>query len=199
MTNRETTPMRFSHIALVAAALAVVTPAPSAAQNECTIVSGIGQVSSTSTCFEADGYSTVMITLQGSMTLVTHDLPNVAIVTCWVCEGGNCSAGGTYGPSRVKYELAVSGSAPTTVNWTVPFRFSNDALTGATSSFPSFSSYYCRLELEKTVRGADSGFPAPPTIPDPFADQPHARTQQGAQLVTALQGSFSTPISNRAQ
>jgi hypothetical protein len=130
---------------------------------------------------------------------VTHDLANKAIVSCWVCEAGSCNTSSVYGPSSVEWDLPAAGADHSLVDWTVPFRFGDAALSSATTSFPSLASYYCRLELEYRPRGYDDMPAGPPTVPDVFANYTHARTDSGSQLVVELQGAFAQPVSNRAR
>jgi hypothetical protein len=144
----------------------------------------------TDSCTFAGGAE--MITLQGSLDIATQNLPNLAIVSCWVCEGGNCSVGSVYGPSVAGLDLP-SNQDRTVLNWSARFGLSNDAINGTSSvglSTPAFGSYYCRLEVQAVAKGVDSTVAGPPTVPDPFANHPHARAQAGTTLVTELQGSL---------
>jgi hypothetical protein len=182
-------------VLLLAATLPTTTA--SAQAGNCILISGIGAVSSGSDCsLESYGGSTVMITLQGSIDIATQDLANLAIVSCWVCEAGTCGANSVSGPSKTEWNLPAAGSNRSVVDWVVPFRFA-DYMPSNPQPFPSLASYYCRLELEYRPRGADTGNPGPPTVPEVFANHPHARTEQNSQLVAVLQGTFPQAISNR--
>lgn len=170
--------------------LAATGAGAAAQQGSCIVIQGVGQVYPGSCGSESDG-TTVMITLQGSIDILTHDLANWAIVSCWVCEAGSCGTSSIYGPSRTEWELPLAGSTRSLLDWVVPFRFDDAALSSATTSFPTLASYYCQLELESRPRGADSFVATgPPTVPDPFASHPHARTVQGSNLVVVLQGTL---------
>jgi hypothetical protein len=183
-------------VLLLAATLPTTTA--SAQEGNCIVISGIGAVSSGPDCsLESGSGSTVMITLQGSIDIVTHDLANRAIVSCWVCEAGSCGTNSAYGPSKTEWSLSATGSNRSLVDWVVPFRFSDYALSNPTTSFPSLASYYCRLELEYRPLGADAGNPGPPTVPEVFANHPHARTEQNSPLVVELQGTFPQAVSTR--
>jgi hypothetical protein len=193
--------MNVSKVVIVAAALLVgAASAVSAQVGSCITIQGVGSVLTGPDCTtESGGGSTVMITLQGSIDIVTRDLANKAIVSCWVCEAGNCNTSSVYGPSKVEWDLPAAGSNRSLIDWTVPFRFGDTALASTTVSFPSLASYYCRLELEYRPRGSDSGAAGPPAVPDVFANYTHARAEQGTNLVVELQGAFAQPVSNRAQ
>ena len=66
-------------VLLLAATLPTTTA--SAQAGNCILISGIGAVSSGPDCsLESGSGSTVMITLQGSIDIVTRDLANLAIV-----------------------------------------------------------------------------------------------------------------------
>jgi len=167
------------------------TPAAAEGQspNSCVMILGLGSVMA-DTCSFAGGAQ--MITLQGSLDIATQNLPNFALVSCWVCEGGNCNGQSVYGPSVVGFDLPTNQNR-SMLNWTVPFGFSNDAINGTSAigaSLPLFGSYYCRLELQALPRGFDAGVVGPPTVPDPLANYVHARTQGGSQLVVVLQGAL---------
>jgi hypothetical protein len=192
--------MNVSKVVIAAIALHAAAVSTASAQvGSCITIQGIGSVYTGPDCTtESGGGTTVMITLQGSIDIVTRDLANTAIVSCWVCEDGSCNASSVYGPSKVEWDLPAAASSRSVVDWTVPFRFDDTALSSATSSFPSLASYYCRLELEYRPRGSDSGAAGPPTVPDVFASYTHARAEQGTNLVVELQGSFAQPVSNRA-
>lgn len=182
-------------VLLLAATLPTTTA--SAQAGNCILISGIGAVSSGQDCsLESSSGSTVMITLQGSIDIVTRDLANLAIVSCWVCEAGSCGTNSAYGPSKTEWSLPATGSTRSVVDWVVPFRFS-DYMPSNPQPFPSLASYYCRLELEYRPRGADTGNPGPPTVPEVFATYLHARTEQNSQLVAELQGTFPQAVSNR--
>jgi hypothetical protein len=178
--------------------LTAAVPAASAQQGSCIVIVGIGNVTPGS-CEEGSvGGTTVMITLTGSVDIVTRDLANWAIVSCWVCESGSCGSSSVYGPSRTEWELPAAGSSRSLIDWTVRFRFDDNALSTGTATFPTLASYYCRVELESRSRGVDSGIATgPPTVPDFFANYVHARAESNSQLVVELQGTFAQPVSNR--
>jgi hypothetical protein len=183
--------------AVLLLAATLPTPTASAQAGNCILISGIGAVSSGPDCSLASGGgSTVMITLQGSIDVVTRDLANLAIVSCWVCEAGSCGTNSVYGPSKTEWNLPAAGNTRSLVDWVVPFRFS-DYLPSNPQPFPSLASYYCRVELENRPRGADGGIPGPPTVPEAFATYLHARAEQNSQLVVELQGTFPQAVSNR--
>jgi hypothetical protein len=134
------------------------------------------------------------------MDILARDLANWAIVSCWVCETGNCTPSSVYGPSRKEWQLPAAATSRSLMDWTLPIRFSDMALASSVTSFPTLASYYCRLELESRSRGVESGIAnGPPTVPDPFANYVHARAEANSQLVVELQGTFAQPVSNRRQ
>jgi hypothetical protein len=139
-----------------------------------------------------------MITLTGSVDILTRDLANWAIVSCWVCESGSCGSSSVYGPSQTEWELPAAGSSRSLVDWRVVFRFSDNALSSGTTSFPTLTSYYCRVELESRARASGVYAAGPPTVPDFFANYVHARAESNSQLVVELQGTFAQPVSNRS-
>lgn len=184
-----------------ALALLLLLPAPPATAQEyweCIVIHAVGQVTQESSCdpYYAQG-ATPMITLTGTMELVTRDLSNLAIVSCWVCEGGSCGNDGLYGPSRWIGSLPLSGDAPVSLAWSVAVLFADAALGDPMVTFPSLASYHCHLELESTSRGVDAFEPTfPPTVPDPFANHLHARTEAGTTPVVVLEGPLLEPVSN---
>jgi hypothetical protein len=180
---------------LLSCALLATSALPASGQDQCIVIAGLGEVSTIS-CNMFDPAFTEMITLTGSLEVVTQDLSNTALVSCWVCEGGSCGTSSPYGPSRISIELPTGTSGPVTSPWTVPIYFESAALADGGISFPLLASYHCHLELAYQMRGVDSGNNAPPVVPDFYTSAQHARAQQGTQLVVEFQGSFAEPVSN---
>lgn len=160
----------------------------------CIVVHGLSQVSVQSGCDPWNEH-TIMITLTGTLEVDLGGLANVAIVSCWVCEGGTCGTGGPYGPSRWEAEFASPPAGATTLDWAVPVKFADDALGDPGTVFPELASYACRLELEVRSRSVEVPS-APATVPGPYAAHVHARTQEGQPLVVELQGTLADPVTN---
>lgn len=133
-----------------------------------------------------------LITLSGSFDIVPHGMADGARVRCWVCEGGTCDGSGTYGPIETSYQLTAYDGQHASADWSMYVVFSPTALEQP-ASFPTFDSYYCRIETIRTSSQPD----LPSTswgMPDPYATSTAHRVEEGSELVTEFQGTFVEPV-----